>query len=197
MTSRETYLEVVRTVDDWPLWTHHAVELVSEGGLLLLMGTLCVIVLRDPSVRHATTAALCVAATGIAYAASALVKTAEAQPRPCQAIDGIRTIAACPPAGDWSLPSNHATIAAGLAVGVALVAPRLAAPALLTGLSVGASRVMLGVHYPHDVVTGLSLGAAIVALSIFLLRPASIRLVRRFLRRDPRSRVGSLSTHRD
>ncbi len=115
MTSRETYLEVVRTVDGWPSWAHQAVELVSEGGLILLMGTLCVLVLRDPSVRRATTAALCVAATGIAYVVSALVKTAEAQPRPCQAIDGIQTIATCPPVGDWSLPSNHATIAAGLA----------------------------------------------------------------------------------
>ena len=70
--------------------------------------------------------------------------------RPCR---GAATILAgqCPPVGDWSFPSNHATIAGALATAVLLLSPRwglLAAPlALLAALS----RVFVGVHYPHDV----------------------------------------------
>ncbi len=36
MSSPETYIEVVETVNAWPEWTHTAIEVVSEGGLILL-----------------------------------------------------------------------------------------------------------------------------------------------------------------
>jgi undecaprenyl-diphosphatase len=61
-------------------------------------------------------------------------------------------------------------IAAGLAVAVTTVAPKLSVLALPLAVLVGVSRVALGVHYPHDVLTGLLLGAAAVGTLVLLIR---------------------------
>lgn len=179
MTSRETYVEVVRAVDEWPGWSHTAIALISEGGLLLLaLGVVGAAARRHNRDRRAVAMAVTgLAATAVAYSLSALLKLSEAQARPCRAIADLETIATCPPAGDWSLPSNHAVIAAGLAVALTAVAPRIAPTAGLLALLVGASRVALGVHYPHDVATGLLLGAVVVAVLVLLTRAPASRLL--------------------
>ena len=176
MTSRELYEDVVRTVDAWPTWAHTTVEVLTEGGLVLLAIVLVVTVLRRRDARTLVTAALGLAATLCAYVVSALLKLAEAQPRPCRALPELETVAACPPPGDWSLPSNHAVIAAGLAVAVSATAPRLAPLAVLLAAAVAASRVALGVHYPHDVMTGLGVGVVVVAALLMATRRAAPRL---------------------
>ncbi len=177
MTSRETYIEVVQTVGDWPAWTHTTIELVSEGGLILLALTIAATALARRTAGSLATAATGLAATCVAYTAGALLKLAESQPRPCQTISGLERIAACPSAGDWSLPSNHAVLAAALAVVVGFLAPRLIVPAAVLAVLVAASRVALGVHYPHDVVTGLTLGAGVAFVLVLASRAAATRLL--------------------
>ncbi len=172
MTSREAYEELVRAVDDWPAWAHSAIEALTEGGIVLLLVLVVAVTVRRRDPRTTAQAAIGIAATAAAYAASALLKLTEAQVRPCRVLPDLDTIAACPPAGDWSLPSNHAVIAAGLAVAVGALVPRLAPAAALLAVAVAASRVALGVHYPHDVVTGLTMGAGVVAGLMIALRPA-------------------------
>lgn len=75
------------------------------------------------------------------------------------------TAAHCPPLGDWSLPSNHAVIATGLA----LALPRAWRWALATVSVVLVARVAAGVHYPHDVLTGALLAVLFVAAAVALL----------------------------
>lgn len=177
MSSRETSIEVVETVNGWPEWTHTAIELISEGGLILLALAVAVAALARRTAGPLATGAAGVAAATAAYAASALLKVAETQPRPCRAIPELEQIAACPPAGDWSLPSNHAVLAAALAVAVGFLAPRLAVAASVLAVLIAASRVALGVHYPHDVVTGLTLGAGVAVVLVLALRAPATRLL--------------------
>lgn len=54
----------------------------------------------------------------------------------------------------FSFPSGHACAAMAVAVGFSAVVPPLAVPLLITAMLVGFSRVMLGVHYPGDVIVG-------------------------------------------
>jgi undecaprenyl-diphosphatase len=80
-----------------------------------------------------------------------------------------------------SFPSGHATssmifyltVALALAAGTRWQRP-LAAAAVLLSLLIGLSRVMLGVHWPSDVVGGWSFGLLWVLLT---LKPAE-RLLR-------------------
>lgn len=54
----------------------------------------------------------------------------------------------------YSFPSGHAAASLSIAVGFASAHPTMAAPLIVAAGVVGASRVVLGVHFPADVLTG-------------------------------------------
>lgn len=113
----------------------------------------------DAPARLAT--ALCAPLVVVAaYVANDLLKLAVHEQRPCQTLHAV-TVEACPPLGDWSFPSNHAAIAAAAAVAILLTDRRLGAIAVPAALLMAASRVWIGVHYPHDVLIGLVTGALV------------------------------------
>jgi undecaprenyl-diphosphatase len=97
---------------------------------------------------------------------SALLKEAVSRVRPC--VDA----ASCP--GTTSFPSGHATGAAAFWTVVAvLLLPRLGRRAwwvLAVPAVVAVSRVLLGVHYPSDVLAGLLVGGCWAAAWTVLLR---------------------------
>ena len=60
---------------------------------------------------------------------------------------------------DWaSLPSGHATTGMALGVSLALLFPRLSWVFLCLGFWIAASRPLVGVHYPSDMLAGCLLG---------------------------------------
>ena len=64
---------------------------------------------------------------------------------------------------DASFPSGHTTFASALATALWLIYPR-AAWVFLLPLTMAYARLLLGVHFPSDVLAGLCLGAAAVLL---------------------------------
>ncbi|MFB6888588.1 phosphatase PAP2 family protein [Kitasatospora sp. NPDC056327] len=95
-----------------------------------------------------------------AFAADTLLKSVLREPRPCQVLDAGRTLEACPASGDWSLPSNHTVVVFAAAAVLWRADRRLGALGLLLAAAMGVSRVLVGVHYPHDVVLGAVVGLA-------------------------------------
>lgn len=165
-----------------PLWV------VATDGTLVLLGMLLLwrwwTAMRHRDVRGIAGTVLTGLATVAAYAASEAVKLVVDEERPCRALRaGAELIAECPGAGDWSFPSNHATLAAGLAVGLALLWPRLAAGTLPLAGAAASLRVLVGVHYPHDVLAGAILGGAVVAAALLGLQPLARRAASSLLRR--------------
>lgn len=60
-----------------------------------------------------------------------------------------------------SFPSGHTTSAFAAAVALGLMMPRLRPVLFLLAAAIGVSRVLVGQHYPSDVVAGAALGALV------------------------------------
>lgn len=129
----------------------------------------------------------------ITIAASGLVATllkriiGRARPKYFQehgplAFDGFAT-----DAGFASFPSGHATAVGALAAILALLFPRARLVVLLVAVLLGSTRILVGAHYPSDVIAGLAFGmwfayfTAVVFAArgfIFSVSPGSLPVVR-------------------
>lgn len=105
-----------------------------------------------------------------------IVKAWIAERRPCQTLPDVPTLIPCDAVTDYSLPSNHSAVAAAFAVALCLARPAWGLPAGVFALLIGASRVLVGVHYPHDVVAGLVLGGAVGLLGL-AVQPLILRII--------------------
>ncbi|MEU6918256.1 phosphatase PAP2 family protein [Streptomyces olindensis] len=165
------YRDITDLAHDSPVWVRHGAELWTEAGLLVFVGLFAVAWwrARRDSAHAFAIAALAPLATAVAYVCSELLKSVVAEERPCRAVAGAAaSLAACPAHGDWSFPSNHATIAGAAAVALALVRRALLWLTAPLALLMAFSRVFVGVHYPHDVVAGLALGTVVALVAVRL-----------------------------
>jgi membrane-associated phospholipid phosphatase len=106
---------------------------------------------------------LAVVLTALAYAGNEVLKVQVHEARPCTGMPG------CP--DDSSFPSGHAVIAGAATMAVLLLNRGFRWLAIVTAAFVAVSRVVLGVHFVHDVVGGLLLGALV--MSALLLKVTS------------------------
>ena len=93
------------------------------------------------------------------------------RPRPFTVDSRIRAWIA--PLDEYSFPSGHTLHAVSFSAVAIAWYPGLAVVLLPFTLSVALSRVVLGVHYPSDVLAAGAIGMALTALS-FLLLPALV-----------------------
>lgn len=92
-----------------------------------------------------------------------LLKRGTLRPRPYQVHQHIA--AGAQPLDQFSFPSGHTLHAVAFTLVACSYLPPLAAVLVPFTLLVAASRLVLGLHYPSDVVAGAALGALIVLAS--------------------------------
>ncbi|MGW6916623.1 phosphatase PAP2 family protein [Kitasatospora sp. NPDC054939] len=180
------YTRVVGWADAAPGWLDELVRLWSALGLTLFAVLMVLAWWRargaGPVVMARVLASplVVVAAYGVNSALKGLVE----EVRPCAQLLVGGTLESCPPAGDWSFPSNHSVTAFAAATALGCVDRRLGRVAAVAAVLMALSRVWVGVHYPHDVLIG-SLVGVLVALPLTLVAGRAAPLVER-------ARAGSL-----
>lgn len=170
--STSVYRAVAHAGPDWP-------DLLADVlilGLTAWFGAGMWQALRSDPTRAATGLA---AGAGVlvAYGSSETVKLLLAHDRPCRS---VLPDPQCPGVGNWSFPSNHATIAFAVATAVVLLVARWWAwTGFLLALVAGSSRVVDGVHFPHDVLAGAALGVGTTVACALVLTRWTLPLVER------------------
>ncbi|MGW5866678.1 phosphatase PAP2 family protein [Streptomyces sp. NPDC055239] len=174
------YTDVVHLAARAPGWLDTAVSLWSSYGLLLFafFMALCWWRARRVSAEAAMTALAIPIVVVLAFGVSTVVKSAAREDRPCTSLH-LAIIETCPARGDWSFPSNHATLAVAAAVALWFVSRRIGAIAAVAACAMAVSRVWVGVHYPHDVLAGALVGALVAITCMLLLRRSPPSLARR------------------
>lgn len=72
---------------------------------------------------------------------------------------------------DASFPSDHASASFAIAVAVSLVDPLVGVLFLVLAVLISVGRVLVGEHYPGDVVAGALIGTASAIVVVYLARP--------------------------
>ena len=140
----------------WPSsWVTPVVVLSFLGSGWMLLGLLPALVMRQLR-SFAFVALMTLALTSGAVTS---LKALTSRVRPCNALSWAHTLPIDVPI-DGSLPSGHAAGSFAFAMFVLYFNRRTGWALVILASLVALSRVMLGVHYPSDVVAGIGLGSA-------------------------------------
>jgi len=116
---------------------------------------------------HGALAALQMLATGgVALALYRWLKRWTRRPRPFRGCDGV--IARLPPLDEFSFPSGHTLHAVSFTIVALAWFPALAPLLVPFTVLVAASRVVLGLHYPSDVLAATAIGGVLGGLSLWI-----------------------------
>lgn len=96
-----------------------------------------------------------------------IIKRWIARPRPFKTCDGISERVQS--LDEFSFPSGHTLHSVACSVVLSVYYPRVALAVWLFTLLTAVSRVVLGLHYPSDVVAGAAIGAVVAFVSFNLL----------------------------
>lgn len=95
------------------------------------------------------------------------IKRGTARPRPCNVAEAIEL--GCDPLDLYSFPSGHTLHAVAFTIVAVYYLGALAWILIPFAALVAASRVILGLHYPTDVVCGAALGAGFALASLLIV----------------------------
>ena len=145
-------------------WLHGAARLFADHGvvlfgLLLVGGALWA---RRQSLLLLVRALVAGAGVLLAVAVNQPIVAAVGAPRPFTVYP--HALVLVHRSTDPSFPSDHATMAAAVAVGLLFVHRRLGALAAVLALLMALTRVYVGAHFPLDVLAGLVLGGVVAAV---------------------------------
>jgi undecaprenyl-diphosphatase len=130
------------------------------------------------------TSASALASAGLALVINQLVAKVFDRPRPYQSHRDVHVFV--PRSHDPSFPSDHASAAFGIAFAVLLVDRAVGVLFVAAAAALSIGRVVVGAHYPADVVAGCLVGLA-SALVVHRIAPRILRPVVRSVSRliDP------------
>ncbi|MET9931908.1 MULTISPECIES: phosphatase PAP2 family protein [unclassified Streptomyces] len=184
------YLDIVDLARRTPGWINVLIADWSAYGLGAFALLMLVAWRRTRRAENpaAVTALAVPLITVLAFGVDSILKLAVHENRPCRQLH-VLALETCPAPGDWSFPSNHAALASAAAFALLFVSRRLGLVALVAAVLMAASRVWVGVHYPHDVLVGFVVGALVALLATRVVRRRESTLAARLQNGPLRSLV--------
>ncbi len=133
----------------------------SARWLIFIVATSCIIgfvVEREPNHRHAWKELFW--SVGIACVVSLVLSALVGRTRPFSAFPELVRAWVPAPATAFSFPSTHAALSWAWAFSATKLSPAGAPIWFLTALLISLSRIIVGVHFPSDVIMGALIGGA-------------------------------------
>ena len=142
-------------------------RIITQIGSALFISVTALLLIILTSNQTRLTAISSAAALALSHIPVQLVKKLFPRKRPYLQIETTKILPN--PLKDHSFPSGHTTAVFSVIVPFLLQTPSLAAVLIPLGLSVGISRIYLGLHYPSDVIAGGILGGSFGSLCFYFL----------------------------
>ena len=141
-------------------------QFVTDSAAIIAFGLPVLIVLSSfiyKNTIHKRKAIIVGASVLLSAIVATILKYSVNRSRPFEVYNFIQNVGE---GGSPSIPSGHATDAFALATAICLAYPKwyIILPAFLWAFAVGYSRMVLGVHYPSDVLAGALIGASVSLL---------------------------------
>jgi undecaprenyl-diphosphatase len=149
-----------RSLDFWMLF----ITRLGDGWFWLLLSLF--IILFDPVSWHTSIFPLAIAFL-LEIPLYRILKQSFSRPRPYQIRDDVCCLMR--PSDQFSFPSGHTSAAFVVLTVIASIYSWLFLPLLILAVTIAASRVYLGVHYPSDLLAGAILGFCCGNLALWLL----------------------------
>lgn len=172
--------ELFRTINrfaDRTGWAHGAFK-ANAGYGIVVFAVLLVIAYFDGR-RHADLTAVAgtvwaALAALVALAVGQIIGGAVERARPYEAMTNVHILV--DKTNDFSFPSDHATVAGAVAVGLLFANRRWGLVAAALAALMAFTRVYVGAHYPGDVLAGLALGGLVAAVGWYTTVPILRRI---------------------
>jgi len=139
------------------------VLLATDFGLITFFA-LIYFIWKHHDKKHAVReTVIVVGSAAIAWGIAHLIKAYYPMPRPDLVLQGVVPLFA--PDDVQSFPSGHATFYSALAAGMYFHHKKVGEFLAVCALLIGVARVMAGVHFPFDILSGFVLGPAVASLA--------------------------------
>jgi len=150
-----------------PVWDWFWVTITMQKNWILPLLAVVIWLVWKGGGRGRVAVVLALLAVGASDVISARVlKPGVGRLRPCHELENVRLLVSC--GGKHGFPSSHAANSFAVAMTLACFYRRYASLCVTLASLVGLSRIIVGVHYPGDVLGGFILGGLGAGFFVFL-----------------------------